>query len=321
MGPLFSQVLKKYVWVLYVPPILISCALIAICVNNIIEASLAPYEVPEFVFVQPEPEEIAEIGPAPLDELLGVDEPIVVVERPDEPPEDIPPSDTVETSDDCQSHLPFRLVGTLSNDNGDWAHGVVRDISAGQTRVLGYGSRVGDAVIVSVERRRIWIENEDGASCLEAGRDPVDPPVVAAAVPEQAPNATPVTPVMPTPAESIAAATTIERLGRSHYRLSRDEVGAAIRNPSRLAGQAPNYEQVFDNGMPAGIQLSDITRGSLLHRLGIRNGDVLSAVNGDRLTTAQRMPELVEHLERDSEVIVEVIRRGRVETLRYEITG
>lgn len=321
MGLPFSQVLKKHVWVLYLPPIAISCALIAICVNNIIAANLAQYEVPGFTYVQPEaPDEIAENEPAPPLDLLDeiVDEPPVVIVDTGPSDETTPPD---EPSDDCQSHLPFRLVGTLSNANGDWAHGVVRDISAGQTRVLGYGSRIGDAVIVSVERSRIWIENEEGAACLEAGRDPVEAPVVASVRPEQATNDEPERPRVRAPAQAVAEATSIERIGPAHYRLDREEVGSAIRNPSRLAGQAPNYEQVFDDGMPAGIQLTDIARGSLLHRLGIRNGDVLSAVNGDRLTTAQRMPELVEHLETDSEVVVEVIRRGRTRTLTYEISG
>jgi len=75
------------------------------------------------------------------------------------------------------------------------------------------------------------------------------------------------------------------------------------------------------DGKLVGIKLFGIRRSSVLGALGFKNGDTITAINGQPVTSPDRMLEIFGKLapEPGKEATVEVTRRGRPITLRYRV--
>ena len=71
---------------------------------------------------------------------------------------------------------------------------------------------------------------------------------------------------------------------------------------------------------PSGYRLSAIASGSLLDRVGFRNGDVVHAVNGMELTSKEASMQAYEQLNRPEveELVVTITRRGERIELRID---
>lgn len=72
-------------------------------------------------------------------------------------------------------------------------------------------------------------------------------------------------------------------------------------------------------GKSNGYKVVSIDKGSLADKLGIMQDDVLQEVNGFQLSNAEDTKKAHETLRNASKLEVKVLRRGKVETLRYEI--
>jgi type II secretory pathway component PulC len=73
------------------------------------------------------------------------------------------------------------------------------------------------------------------------------------------------------------------------------------------------------SGSPNGYKVVSVDKGSLAQKLGITPDDVLQEVNGHQLKTAEDTKKAADALKNTSTFEVKVLRRGKVETLRYEI--
>jgi type II secretory pathway component PulC len=68
-----------------------------------------------------------------------------------------------------------------------------------------------------------------------------------------------------------------------------------------------------------GLKVVTVDKGSIAQRMGIAPDDTLQEVNGQRLNSSQDMNKVYEALKNATSFEVRVLRRGRPETLRYEI--
>jgi general secretion pathway protein C len=68
-----------------------------------------------------------------------------------------------------------------------------------------------------------------------------------------------------------------------------------------------------------GLALSNIKANSLFRRMGLRNGDVLVAVEGEPLTSTNQALQLYEKLQSADSASVEINRRGRSRIIQYNI--
>jgi type II secretory pathway component PulC len=68
-----------------------------------------------------------------------------------------------------------------------------------------------------------------------------------------------------------------------------------------------------------GLKVVAVDRGSIAQRMGIAPDDTLQEINGHRLNSSQDMNKVYEALRNVTTFDVKVLRRGRPETLRYEI--
>ena len=73
----------------------------------------------------------------------------------------------------------------------------------------------------------------------------------------------------------------------------------------------------FENGQPAGYKLIQIVPGSVYEKLGLKNGDVLSGVNGEPITDPARAFELLSQLKTASQLELTVKRDGQMSNRSY----
>jgi type II secretory pathway component PulC len=68
-----------------------------------------------------------------------------------------------------------------------------------------------------------------------------------------------------------------------------------------------------------GIKVVAVDRGSIAQRMGITQDDTIQEINGHQLNSSQDMNKVQEALKNATSFDVRVLRRGRPETLHYEI--
>jgi len=120
-------------------------------------------------------------------------------------------------------------------------------------------------------------------------------------------------------ATSAVAATssTTSSVQTTRISLRREQVESALENLSDLATQVTVEYQNKDG--VEGLALSNIKANSLFRRMGLRNGDVLVAVEGEPLTNTSQALQLYEKLKSADSASVEINRRGRSRVIQYNI--
>jgi general secretion pathway protein C len=75
----------------------------------------------------------------------------------------------------------------------------------------------------------------------------------------------------------------------------------------------------FRNGQPDGITLTRIRPNSIFRRLGLRNGDIITGVDGQAIQTADDALGFYNSLKSSSNVTIQIRRRGRTKNIEYDI--
>ena len=103
----------------------------------------------------------------------------------------------------------------------------------------------------------------------------------------------------------------------STIRLSRKQVDSALENLTELAGQITITP--YDSDGVQGMKLSNIQANSIFRRMGLRNGDILTAVDGKALTSVDQAYKLYDDLKSSDTANVQVIRRNTTRNYTYTI--
>jgi general secretion pathway protein C len=111
---------------------------------------------------------------------------------------------------------------------------------------------------------------------------------------------------------STATTTSTRRIS-----LSRAQVEGAMENLTELMGQI-NIQPYSEDGVE-GLALSNIQPNSIFRRMGLRNGDVLTAVDGQALTSPDQAFKLYEDLKSSDTANLEINRKGRSTNYQYRI--
>src|SRR5262249_22929770 len=157
--------------------------------------------------------------------------------------------------------------------DGADARAVIEDAAGHRQDLYRVGDVVGGARIAAIDWDRVTLERAGGETVLEL----VPPATPATARPP--PQATPADANAATP----VAHERLRRTGENAFVVDGRELAGAVDNMSGLLTQASAVAEVQD-GRPAGLRLFQIREGSLLARLGLRDGDVVQRVNGQPVT-------------------------------------
>lgn len=236
----------------------------------------------------------------------------------------------------CPAEL--RVVGAVINPAiPEWSYAA---LTQGQSPPILYrpGATFAGKVVESIESGRdpnnerratvqVILRDASGASCFALmfpstpAAQPTATPVVASAVPVTAPPAAPLAP----PGQVVAGDITsgeldqgIVRVSDTEYTVQQALMARALTQQETLFRSArliPNEE----NGAVAGMKVYGIRRSSVLGRLGLQNGDVLSNVNGQPMTSADGLVQAYAMLGRAGAFNIAVVRRGQPMTINYNV--
>jgi general secretion pathway protein C len=201
--------------------------------------------------------------------------------------------------------LKVRLRGTVYREPGN-SLAIIEDTKTRKQDLYHVGDFIlGEAKLIAVSRNKVYLERDGKQEVLEVYEGPeVKTGERARARRSQR--------------GSIPTGKGVKRLSANRYRIPPEDLRNAFENMNHLLTQVrmvPN----FNNGEPDGFKLLSVKGGSLIHRSGLRDGDIIKRVNGTEIDTPERAFEVYEQVKNEPVITVEILRGGRSRTLTYEV--
>jgi len=258
---------------------------------------------------------------------LELPAPPVVAEEPK--PEETP--EPVASGELEASTLPINLMGTFVSTVTDYSYANLQ--IEGEHKIASTGSEYldGKARVVKIAPGHIVLKEDNRYTYVRLWADPN----AAAAARPPGPGGpmgpggrpAPVVPTPVTPAPPVAGADGaggddvaqgVTKTGAYDYTIDRKMLDKQLGDLSKLQSEARVVPHYKDNSYQ-GFKLVGVRPGSLYRAIGIRSGDVITAVNGNKIDSPNKALELFEQLKSSSNISVEIERRGQPKTLGYNI--
>lgn len=200
-----------------------------------------------------------------------------------------------------QTALKLKLWGTVTGPDGQ-AFAVVEDQKSREQQLLRPGDPIQNALVKMVLRHRVvlTVNGRDEVLVMEepgVTRTSAPGPAVAEAAPLPRPGG-----------EEPSQPVTVQE----------DQIAQAIENIGDILNQA-TFRPHIEDGRPAGISITGIKPNAIFRRLRLRNGDVITGVNGQTVASVEDAMSVFGGLSLDGPIQVNIKRRGREETLEYKI--
>jgi type II secretion system protein C len=201
------------------------------------------------------------------------------------------------------SDLKVRLLGTIVAMPETYSSAlIVEESNPDFARGYSIGDKLHDREIAAIERRRVKLLAPDGSEEWLV----VDTEGVTAATPAVASTGEP-------------TAEGIEQVSENRYRVSRETFDKNINDLESISRMGRALLHRGPDGEFDGYRLSSIRRGSLAEQLGIKNGDVIHAVNGESLNSMQAAMNAYNTMRSQSSFCFEITRRGAPTELCYDV--
>lgn len=201
---------------------------------------------------------------------------------------------------DCRDSA-VKLIATVVADLPEYSSALI-SVSGGKgSHATGFviGDEVaGEGRITSIDQKKVCT---DGGACICMGNDGA----LAKA-----------DPVAAAPGEEDSG---ITKISDTKYLVDQSVISGAMGNLEMLASQVHASPHKGPDGQVDGYRLSAIRKGTLLEKLGIKNGDVIKGVNGTPLTSAEGAMSTFTSLSSQKSFTFDVTRRSQDTTLEYEI--
>ena len=198
-----------------------------------------------------------------------------------------------------QTELNLKLWGTVTGDKNG-AYAVIEDTKARSQNLYRKGDTIQNAEIKMILREKVVLHVGGEDEVLEMEKAQGGPSRVKTAATRKGPSHGP----------SGNRSQTIT--------LKRSQIDDALKNVNELMQQVRIMPH-FQNGQPDGFSLTGIRPNSIVRKMGLRNGDVITGVNGSKIETMDDAMGFYKQLSSGETVSVDMKRRGRERTIDYEI--
>ena len=206
----------------------------------------------------------------------------------------------IDVSNLEETKLNLKLWGTVSgSSDGDYA--VIEDVKAREQNLYRVGDAVQTATLKGIYREKVVL-SVDGKDEVLQMQDLKSGP--AALRPGGLPT-------RGTPAG--AGAVRAQRIS-----LRRSYIEQSMQDMASLMTQV-QIQPHMEDGVPAGLALSSIKPNSIFRRMGLRNGDVITGVDGNAISSVDDALKMVDSLKSASNLTVQLKRRGREKNIEYRI--
>ncbi|HSV92242.1 MAG TPA: type II secretion system protein GspC [Desulfobacterales bacterium] len=195
-----------------------------------------------------------------------------------------------------QTELKLKLWGTVTGRDGQ-TYAVIEDQKTREQSLYRPGDAIQNAAVKLVLRHKVvlTVGGRDEVLAMEEPGVTRAPGPARAEAPARGPAAEAVQPVV-VPAEQI---------------------DKAMENIGDLLNQA-TFRPHIEDGKAAGISITGIKPNAIFRRLRLRNGDIITGVNGMPIASVDDAVQAMSSLSPDGPVQVKVKRRGQEETLEYK---
>lgn len=205
-----------------------------------------------------------------------------------------------------KSNLPLQLIGTVVLKDELKSIAAIED----KTQNMVFPVRVEDSIdgrirITKIEHLRVYFINEQSGHLeyIEIVEDVAGLPELRTSV---------------APKQNAGGDEGITTRGENQFDIERATVDKALGNINEILTQAraiPNFE----NGIPNGYKLIQIVPGSIYEKLGLKNGDVVTRINGDPITDPAKAIQMFGELKSMTHLELSVKRGGRTQNYSYDI--
>lgn len=190
-----------------------------------------------------------------------------------------------------------------------WSVAIIRDNDQHSAGPFNVGSKIRDAVIDDISEDRVYLNFGNGR--IEY-LDLLDRPQPVAAA---TPTPTPGTPTDPLAAELDKG---VKKVGEHNYEVQRSTLDSLLGNMGALAKAARIVPETRD-GKAAGFRLFSIKPDGPFAKIGLLNGDVISAINGLEMNSPDQALLAYTKLKTANHLSVAIERNGQKITKDYNI--
>lgn len=197
----------------------------------------------------------------------------------------------------------FRLRGTVAGDTGYQA-AIFENTSTNEQAIYRVGEKVGDAVLVKVDRDGAVIRRDGQEIALDIYEDET-------ASAGQAPPS----PLAPPRPDNDDNGQIARMVGPNSYIIDRDALSRQLNDLNSILSQVVIRPVEVEGG--SGFQLASIRRGSLPEKLGFNRGDIITSINGVPVGSPEDLVNLYQQLGQLDSANVEIQRQGRPVALTF----
>jgi general secretion pathway protein C len=189
-----------------------------------------------------------------------------------------------------------------------WSVAIIRDNDQHSAGPYNVGSKIRDATVDDISEDRVYLDFGNGR--IEY-LDLLDRPQPAAAPTAAAPTA----PTDPLAAELDKG---VKKVGEHNYEVQRSTLDSLLGNMGALAKAARIVPETRD-GKAAGFRLFSIKPDGPFAKIGLLNGDVISAINGLEMNSPDQALLAYTKLKTANHLSVAIERNGQKITKDYNI--
>ena len=203
-----------------------------------------------------------------------------------------------------ETELKLKLWGTVTGRN-ERAYAVIEDTKAREQNLYRAGDTIQNAVVKLILREKVVlrVDERDEILAMEEIRGRRRSPRGRKRIGSSSGS----------PARKLPVSSYPRKI-----RLKTDQIEKAMGNLGQLMEQA-TLRPYIEDGQPTGISITGIKPNAIFRKMRLRNGDVITGVNGDSIGSVEDAIKFVEQLSSGSNIQLQIKRRGREQTLDYSI--
>lgn len=198
--------------------------------------------------------------------------------------------------------LKVTLLGTLVAVPSTFSSALI--VEEGEERAVGYSlnDKIRDAEIIAIESKLVRLRRGDGREEVLTmdGDEPPAPKPEAEDTEEKGDDE-------------------VRELGENHFEIDSETLDKYLSDLEGISRLGRALLHRGPDGEYDGYRLSAIRRNTIADKLGIRNGDIVHAVNGKPLDSMASAMEAFNTMRSEKNFSFEVTRRGKKETMTYDV--
>jgi general secretion pathway protein C len=204
-----------------------------------------------------------------------------------------------------QTDLKLKLWGTVTGQD-EGAYAVIEDSKAREQNLYRAGDTIQNAVVKLILREKVVLKVGDDDEILAMEEISGQGGSVRAGRMDVRSSSRTSEPKLP-----------VSRAPRK-IKLQGNEIEKAMENLGELMEQATLRPHI-ENGSAAGISITGIKPNAIFRKMRLRNGDIITGVNGNSIESVEDAVKVVEQLSSGSDIQLQIKRRGREQSLDYSI--